>query len=240
MENELCCVGVNSAHSPTFPSLHLRYSSFSNPSFALPTSQFILQPFCCFTYVTAHSPTLLLLLLSHRLFTWRAAHATTRVAPLLPHQPNAPSLIPLPIQGWCIFRHPDDLHTFTSNLTKAITSHGYPVLLIKKQLFCGLHQPTPSPLHPITFLTIMYYRNLHRLEADPREGFHILFSDPSTKNHLTTSCQFPKTPNLHQLIINTSLHPHRPATPLAPNPARDSGARFVPRSLTPVLISLTP
>ena len=33
------------AHSPTFSSLHLRYSSFSNPSVALPTSQLILQPF---------------------------------------------------------------------------------------------------------------------------------------------------------------------------------------------------
>ena len=32
------------AHSPTFPSLHLRHNSFSNPSVALPTSQLILQP----------------------------------------------------------------------------------------------------------------------------------------------------------------------------------------------------
>ena len=58
------------AHSPTFPSLHLRHSSFSNPSVALPTSQLILQPFRCFTCVTAHSPTLLSLLLRHRLFTY--------------------------------------------------------------------------------------------------------------------------------------------------------------------------
>ena len=78
------------AHSPTFPSLHLCHSSFSNPSItlptshsfsnpsiALPTSQLILQPFRCFTYVTAHSPILLSLLLHHRLFTyvtWQAAH----------------------------------------------------------------------------------------------------------------------------------------------------------------------
>ena len=65
------------AHSPTFPSLHLRHSSFSNPSVTLPTSQLILQPFRCFTYVTVHSPTLLSLLLGHRLFTyvtWRPAH----------------------------------------------------------------------------------------------------------------------------------------------------------------------
>ena len=60
---------MSRAHSPTIPSLHLRQNSFSNPSVALPTSQLILQPFRCFTYVTVHSPTLLLLLLCHKLFT---------------------------------------------------------------------------------------------------------------------------------------------------------------------------
>ena len=40
------------AHSPTFPSLHLCHNSFSNPSVPLPTSQLILQPFRCFTHVT--------------------------------------------------------------------------------------------------------------------------------------------------------------------------------------------
>ena len=71
-------IHLSSAHSPTFPLLNLRHSSFSNPSVALPTSQLILQPFRCFTYVTAHSPTLISLLLRHKLFTyvtWRAAHA---------------------------------------------------------------------------------------------------------------------------------------------------------------------
>ena len=56
---------VSSAHSPIFPSLHLCHSSFSNHSVALPTSQLILQPFRCFTYVTSHSPTLPSLYLSH-------------------------------------------------------------------------------------------------------------------------------------------------------------------------------
>ena len=44
---------------------------------AFPSSQLILQPFRCFTYVIAQSPTLPSLLLRHRLFTyvtWRAAH----------------------------------------------------------------------------------------------------------------------------------------------------------------------
>ena len=45
------------AYSPTTPSLHLRHNSFSNPSVALPTSQLIRQPFCCFTYVIGTSCT---------------------------------------------------------------------------------------------------------------------------------------------------------------------------------------
>ena len=88
LENELCSHThtevkgqegwrMSSAHSPTFLSLHLHHNSFSNPSVALPMSQLILQPFCCFSYVTVRSQTLLLLLLHHKLFsyvTWRAAH----------------------------------------------------------------------------------------------------------------------------------------------------------------------
>ena len=65
------------AHSPTFSSFHLRHNSFSNAFVALPTSQLILQHFRYFTYVTVHSPTLLSLLLRHKLltlFTWRATH----------------------------------------------------------------------------------------------------------------------------------------------------------------------
>ena len=60
---------TNRAHSPTFPSLHLRHSSFLNPSVALPKSQLILQPFRCFTYVTAHSSTLPSLYLRHSSFS---------------------------------------------------------------------------------------------------------------------------------------------------------------------------
>ena len=51
-----CHVG-KAPHSPTLTSLHLRHSSFSNPSAALPTSQLIRQPFRCFTYVIGTSPT---------------------------------------------------------------------------------------------------------------------------------------------------------------------------------------
>ena len=45
-----------SVASPTSWALHLRHSSFSNPSAALLTSQLILQPFRCFTYVIDTSP----------------------------------------------------------------------------------------------------------------------------------------------------------------------------------------
>ena len=69
------------AHSTILPSLHLRHSSFSDPFFASrslssfsnssvasPASHLILQPFCRFTYVTAHSPTLPSLHLRHSSF----------------------------------------------------------------------------------------------------------------------------------------------------------------------------
>ena len=47
-------------HSPTLPSLYLHHSSFSNPSVASPTPQFILQPFFHFSYVTGSSLTFML------------------------------------------------------------------------------------------------------------------------------------------------------------------------------------
>ena len=77
-EYDLQC--MSRAHSPTFPSLHLRHNSFSNPSVGSPTSQFILQhlfrfscsfskPFRHFTYVTTHSLTLPSLHLRHNSFS---------------------------------------------------------------------------------------------------------------------------------------------------------------------------
>ena len=57
----------------------LEQISFYNLYPASPTSQLILQPFPCFTYVTVHYPNLLTLLPCHRFFTyvtWRAAHAS--------------------------------------------------------------------------------------------------------------------------------------------------------------------
>ena len=63
---------LSSFYNPSFASPTLQL--FSNPSVTLSMSQLILQHFCCFTYITAHSPSILSLLLCHRLF-WRAAHA---------------------------------------------------------------------------------------------------------------------------------------------------------------------
>ena len=56
LENEQSFMYVT-AHSPTLLFLYLRYSSFSNTSIASPTSQLILQPFFCLSYVTSSSLT---------------------------------------------------------------------------------------------------------------------------------------------------------------------------------------
>ena len=74
------------AHSPTLPPLYLRHSSFSNPSAALPTSQFVLQPFRCFIYVIDTSPTSQVILQPFRRFIYVKAHGTT--LPLLHLHPR--------------------------------------------------------------------------------------------------------------------------------------------------------
>ena len=94
---------MSRAHSPTFPSLHLPHSSFSNPSVALPTwrsfynlsvtsptSQLILQPFCRFNYITAHSPTLPLLHLHHSSFSNPSFASPTSQALHLIHLASRP------------------------------------------------------------------------------------------------------------------------------------------------------
>ena len=80
------------AHSPTFPSLYLRHSSFSNLSVTLPTSQLILQPFRRFAYVIARSPTLPLLHLRHSSFINPSFASPTSQALYLRHLANRPCL----------------------------------------------------------------------------------------------------------------------------------------------------
>ena len=65
--------------SPSFLSLHLHHSSFSNPFLALPMSHLILQPFYSFTYITAHY-------LSLRRFNYVTAHSTTLLSLQLCHR----------------------------------------------------------------------------------------------------------------------------------------------------------
>ena len=61
-------------HSPTLLSLYLRHRSFSNPPIASPTSQFIIQPFFRFSFVTGSSlttpgePPMVILLIT--VFVW--------------------------------------------------------------------------------------------------------------------------------------------------------------------------
>ena len=107
------------AHSPTLPLLFVTHSSFCNPSVALPTSQFILQPFFRISYVTgsAHSPILPSFHLRHRsfsnpsvalpmsqlilqpvrCFTYVTVHSPTLLSFLLRHKPslNSPGESPM-------------------------------------------------------------------------------------------------------------------------------------------------
>ena len=79
-----CDVGEAEAepHPPTLTSLHLHH-------------KLILQPFCCFTYVTAHSTALPLLHLHHRHFTYVTAHSPTLTSLHLRHSSfSNPSFAP--------------------------------------------------------------------------------------------------------------------------------------------------
>ena len=58
-------------------SLHLRHSLFANPSYALLTSELILQTFRCFAYVIGTSPTSQLILQPFHRFTYITAHSPT-------------------------------------------------------------------------------------------------------------------------------------------------------------------
>ena len=93
---------MSSAHSPSFPSLHLCHSSFSNPSIILPTSQLILQPsiilptsqlilqpypslyllHSSFSNPSVASPTSLLILQPFHHFTYVTTHSPTLSAAL--------------------------------------------------------------------------------------------------------------------------------------------------------------
>ena len=69
-------------------------SSFSNLSVTSPMSQLILQPFCHFTYVTAHSTTIPLLYLRHSSFSNPSSASPTSQALHLIHLACHPCLQP--------------------------------------------------------------------------------------------------------------------------------------------------
>ena len=130
--------GWTHSDSPSFPPLHLRHSSFSNPSVALPTSQLIVQPFRCFTHVTTHSPTLPSLYLRHSWFSNLSVALPTSQLILQPYfrfsyvtgfsltSPGEPSMSTLPnTQWWLRFYSRAGLNInlhfsflFTSNIMK--------------------------------------------------------------------------------------------------------------------------
>ena len=78
----------------------LTLCSFSNLYVNSPTSQLILQPFRCFTYITAHSPTLPLLHIRHSSFSNSSFASPTSQALHLHHLVSRPA--------WCRYPHPND------------------------------------------------------------------------------------------------------------------------------------
>ena len=113
-----CGLGVTMSHLTH----HLHHSSFSNPSFAFPTSkalhlrhlahspsfsvtsptlQLILQPFRCLSYVTAHCPTLPFVLLRQSSFSNPSFAFPTSQALHLRHLTSRPwkayALCPCPL-----------------------------------------------------------------------------------------------------------------------------------------------
>ena len=72
----------------------LTYVTFSNPSVALPTSKFILQPFFRFSYVTVHSPTFPSLHLRQSSFSNPSFASLTSLALHLRHLASRPCISP--------------------------------------------------------------------------------------------------------------------------------------------------
>ena len=161
---------MSSAHSPMLPLLHLRQSSFSNPSGALLTSQLILQCFRCFTYVRAHSPTFLLLHLRHssfsnpsgalltsqlilqrfRCFTYVTAHSPTLPAHYLRHSSfSNPSGALLTsqfiLQRFRCFTYVT-AHSLTLPLLPYVTAHSptLPALYLRHSSFSNPSVPSPT------------------------------------------------------------------------------------------------
>ena len=126
-------------NSPNIPTLHQRHRSFSITSIALPTTQLILQPFRCFTYVRDYSVSLLSLLLRHSVFnyvTWRDSHA---VSSLLIHNIG---------------------HTFWSNLFSKLSVTSPTSQLILQSFRRFTYVTAHSPILPLLLLRHNSFSNL--------------------------------------------------------------------------------
>ena len=121
------------AHFPTILLLHQCHSSFSNPSFASPTSQALLifQPFRLFTNVTAHSPTVPLLHHHHSSFANPFASPTSQALHLC-HLASCPC------------------YEYSSILLSARTRKVFTTLLIPAVVFKETTN-SPSPPTPLKY-----------------------------------------------------------------------------------------
>ena len=144
------------AHSSTFLSLHLTHNSFSNPSVALPMSQLILQPFCCFTYVTVHSPTLLSLLLHHMLilqsfchFTYVTTHSLTLPSLYLRHSSFSNPSVASPTLQFILQPFFRFFYIISSFSNLSVTSPTSQLILqpIRRFTYVTAHSPTLPFLH---------------------------------------------------------------------------------------------
>ena len=103
-------------------------NSFSNLSITSPTSQLILQPFCSFTYITAHFPTLLLLHLQHKLilqlchFTYITTHSPTLLSLYLHHSSFSNPSVASPMSQFI----PQPFFRFSYVISSSLNSPGKP------------------------------------------------------------------------------------------------------------------
>ena len=143
--------------------LYLRHSSFSNPSIALPMSQRILQPIRCFTYVTAHSPTLPLLYLRHITFSNPSVALPTSQHILQPSVALATwQLILLPFRCCTLVTAHSPTHpllylghsSFSNPSVASPTSQ-----LILQPFRCFTYVAAHSPTHPLLHLRHSSFSN---------------------------------------------------------------------------------
>ena len=124
-----------------------RNSSFSNLSFTSPTSQYIRQPFRCFTYVTTHSPALI----SLYLFT---AHSPTLPLLHLADSSFSNSSVALPTLQFIL--HPFRCFTY-------VTAHSptLPLLHLRHNSFSNPSVALPTsqfilqPFRCFTYVTLI-------------------------------------------------------------------------------------